>query len=102
VYKENFKKSKKNKMEIKEKNLGQIQYGLVVTDPTANDNEILHFCGYWERPTQKDADSLREELKNDPEFGLQDIADKVDIVLASKDILEMYQKIISSQENNNL
>jgi len=84
-------------METNEKNLGQIQYGLVVTDPTANDNEILHFCGYWERPTQKDVDSLREELKSDPEFGLQDIADKVDIVLASKDILEMYKKIISSQ-----
>lgn len=89
-------------METNEKNLGQIKYGLVVTDPTSNDNEILHFCGYWERPAQKDVDSLREELKNDPEFGLQDIAGIVDISLASKDVLEMYQKIISSRENNNL
>lgn len=76
---------------------------MIVTNPTAKDSdEIIHFCGYWERPTQKDVDHLREELKTDPEFGLQEIADEVDIRLAPKDILETYQKIISSGENNNL
>jgi hypothetical protein len=37
------------------------------------------FCGYWERPTKKDAGSLMEELKTDEEFGLTDIAHRLEI-----------------------
>ena len=52
---------------------------------------ILHFCGYQEPVTERDIESLREELKTDPIFGLQDKWDKVVIVEAPEEILKEYQ-----------
>jgi hypothetical protein len=80
-----------------------IKYGLIAIDPEEKGEEktILHFCGYWEIPKQSDVDSLREEFKNDSEFGLQEIADRLDIVLADENIMETYRNMIKENENNN-
>lgn len=84
-------------MEANEKKLGQFNYGLIVIDPTqeGDDFNILHFCGYWEKPNEKDAEFLMEELKTDPEFGLTDIADRLEILPAPDYIVEEYRKIYS-------
>jgi hypothetical protein len=39
-----------------------IKYGLMVIDPTQEGEmmDILHFVGYWRKPTLRDAESLRE------------------------------------------
>jgi hypothetical protein len=69
----------------------KINYGLIIMDPSEPGDPILHFCGYQEPITEKDIESLREELKNDSEFGLQDKWDKVVIVEAPDEVLKEYQ-----------
>jgi hypothetical protein len=69
-----------------------IKYGLMVIDPTQEGEmmDILHFVGYWNKPTKKDADSLREELMVDEEFGLTEIAHRLDILPAPDYIVEEF------------
>ena len=71
-----------------------MKYGLIVIDPTQKDEmmDILHFVGYWNKPTNKDADLLREELMTDEEFGLTDIAHRLDILPAPDYIVEEFKK----------
>jgi hypothetical protein len=79
-----------------------IKYGLMVVDPNQEGEmlDIIHFVGYWEKPTNLDADSLRKELMTDEEFGLTEIADRLDILSAPDHIVEKYVKeIIASEEN---
>jgi hypothetical protein len=80
-----------------------INYGLIVVDPSQKaPQDILHFVGYWEYPDDKTIDLLREELRDDPELGLQDKWDKVDILLAPDSVLEEYKAIVfKDQENDN-
>jgi hypothetical protein len=79
----------------------KINYGLIVIDPSelGNEKSILHFCGYQEPITERDVESLREELKNDPEFGLQDKWDKVVITEAPDEILKLYQEEFNNRED---
>ncbi|HPI82078.1 MAG TPA: hypothetical protein PK122_02530 [Candidatus Paceibacterota bacterium] len=71
----------------------QMNFGLIVVDPLDEGN-ILHFCGYWDKPGERDIELLRQELKEDPEFGLQEIWDKVKILEAPEDMVAGYRKII--------
>ena len=74
----------------KDPDLKDIKYGLIVIDPTQEGDmrDILHFVGYWDKPTKKDVDSLREELMVDEEFGLTEIAHRLDILPAPDDIVK--------------
>jgi hypothetical protein len=78
----------------------RINYGLIVMDPSEEGDQktILHFCGYQEPINDRDVESLREELKTDPEFGLQDKWDKVVIVEAPDEILKLYQDEFNNED----
>jgi hypothetical protein len=80
----------------KEHNIKDIKYGLMVIDPTQEGEmmDILHFVGYWNKPTKIDADSLREELMTDEEFGLTEIAHRLDILPAPDYIVQEFIKEI--------
>jgi len=69
-----------------------IKYGLIAIDSTQEGEMmvILHFVGYWKKPTKTDADLLREELINDEEFGLTEIAHRLDILPAPDYIVKEY------------
>jgi hypothetical protein len=69
-----------------------IKYGLIVIDPLQEEDmlDILHFVGYWNEPTKADADSLREELISDGEFGLTEIAHRLAIFPAPDYIVKHY------------
>lgn len=75
-----------------------IKYGLIVIDTRVEKDEydILHFCGYEVEPDINDANSLREELRDDPEFGLQDIWDVVDILPAPEYLVKEYNKMLNN------
>ena len=75
-----------------EQDIKDIKYGLIVVNPIQEGDmlDILHFVGYWEKPTKKDVDSLRQELMTDEEFGLTEIAHLVDILPAPDYIVEEY------------
>lgn len=74
----------------KEVNVKDIKYGLMVIDPTQESEmmNIIHFVGYWKEPTKLDAIALREELMTDEEFGLTEIAHRLDILPAPDYIVE--------------
>jgi hypothetical protein len=80
--------------------LSEIKYGLIVIDPEQGGDmlDILHFCGYWTEPTKRDADYLREELMKDEEFGLTEIAHRVEILPAPDYILNTYIQNIKENE----
>jgi hypothetical protein len=81
--------------------MNKFKYGLIVVDPTQEGEmlDILHFCGYWNEPKKSDADSLREELMNDEEFGLTEIAHRLDILPAPDYIVDEYAKMIEENED---
>lgn len=80
----------------KEPSPKDIKYGLIVVDPNQEGEmlDIIHFVGYWNKPTKVDADSLRKELMTDEEFGLTEIAHRLDILPAPDDIVQEFVKQI--------
>ena len=88
---ENHKKFNEENQSVKD-----IKYGLMVIDPTQEGEmmDILHFVGYWKKPTKTDADLLREELINDEEFGLTEIAHRLDILPAPDYIVKEFMNNI--------
>ena len=85
-----------------ELNLEDVNYGLMVVDPQSLDEneemDIVHFVGYWKEPSKSDADSLREELKHDDEFGLTEIADRLQILPAPQNVVEHFMKMAKDDE----
>ena len=84
----------------KEPNPKDIKYGLIVIDPKQEGEmmDILHFVGYWNKPTKNDANSLREELMEDEEFGLTEIAHRLDILPAPDYIVKEYVERINGDD----
>lgn len=84
----------------KEPNPKDIKHGLIVVDPNQEGEmlDIIHFVGYWNKPTKVDADSLRKELMTDEEFGLTEIAHRLDILPAPDYIVQEYIKEIIASE----
>jgi len=83
-----------NKLSVKD-----IKYGLIVVDPTQESEmmDILHFVGYWSEPTENDAKLLRKELMTDEEFGLTEIAHRLDILPAPDYIVKEYIKDLDDE-----
>jgi len=77
-----------------------IKYGLIVIDPLQEGDmlDILHFVGYWNKPTKTDAEGLREELIDDEHFGLTEIAHRLDILPAPDYIVKHYIENIAENE----
>lgn len=48
----------------------QIRYGIIAYMMENESMTVFHFCGYENPPTQRDIDSLAQELNSDPQFGL--------------------------------
>lgn len=72
------------------------KYGLIVVDLNQEGDmlKILHFAGYWEKPTKEDAKHLKQELMTDEEFGLTEVANKLAILPAPDYIVEEYLKMM--------
>jgi hypothetical protein len=75
-----------------EMDIKDIKYGLIVIDPTQEGEmkNILHFVGYWTEPTKNDADLLREELMTDEEFGLTEIAHRLNILPCPDSLISLF------------
>lgn len=67
-----------------------IKYGIVAVTPQ---NEIIHFVGYEQKPTQIDFDDVQHELTTDRELGLSDRDDWY-IRMAFVGELEFYQELV--------
>ena len=79
-----------NELSLKEITHGIIAYTL---NGTKNNQyiEILHFCGYWQEPTEIDFSNLKKELNTDPSFNLVGRIDKdVFLMKSSPEIIKFY------------
>jgi len=55
-----------------------------------NEIEVLHFCGYFEKPSVADYESLLRELEEDPEFGLA--GKKFELIEAPQDLIDQVKR----------
>jgi hypothetical protein len=67
-----------------------IKYGLIVVDPEEEGEEksVLHFCGYENKPTKEDINSLFYELEENESFGLSHIVKRLLIIEADDAFIE--------------
>ena len=71
-------------------NIEDCTHGIIVFDPESEDGEMVemvHFVGYWSQPEKEEFDDLKRELSEDDQFGLVDIADRLEYVPCSGDDL---------------
>jgi hypothetical protein len=85
------------------KDIKDIKYGLVALDPLeeGDSKTVLHFVGYWSKPEQFDADALKTELMTNEQFGLTEIAHRLEILPAPDYIVEEYVKEVLAQMEDN-
>jgi len=48
---------------------------------------MVHWVGYWQQPDKEDFEDLKKELAGDDQFGLVDIADRLEYIGCSGDDL---------------
>ena len=80
-----------------EKNLKNITHGLMAVDPQSYDEvsdslAVVHFVGYWEKPSEAEAKHLMHELRTDKEFGLTNIASRLHVLPAPEWMVEDCRK----------
>jgi hypothetical protein len=71
-------------------NIEDCTHGIIVFDPESEDGEMVemvHFVGYWSKPEKEEFDSLAKELAEDDQFGLVDIANRLEYRICSGDEL---------------
>jgi len=75
----------------------KFKYGVMVLNPLLMDDNgdvpVVHFVGYWAKPKESDIENLIEEIRTDESFGLMDVADDLEYVLAPDDVVEYYNNI---------
>lgn len=75
----------------------EINYGIIaVKYLEGNFMEVLHFCGYKEKPQKSDFDSLLDELKTDKTFELTET--EFELIEASSEIVDYYSKVVNSAD----
>lgn len=69
-----------------------ITYGIAAVKRIGDSQaiDVLHFCGYFEKPSATDYDSLLKELTENPEFGL--IGQKFELIEAPQDLIDQIKK----------
>jgi len=71
-------------------NIEDCTHGIIVFDPESQDEEsieMVHWVGYWQQPDKEDFEDLKKELAGDDQFGLVDIADRLEYIGCSGDDL---------------
>ena len=71
-------------------NIEDCTHGVLVFDPSTFNGEtieIVHWVGYWQEPDKEDLEDLKKELAEDNQFGLVDIADRLEYVVVDGDDL---------------
>jgi hypothetical protein len=79
-------------MNLEDKGVMDITHGIAAVKRIGDSQaiDVLHFCGYFEKPSATDYDSLLKELTENPEFGLID--EKFELIEAPQDLIEQIKK----------
>ena len=82
-------------------------HGIMVIDPLNPEDfggenlTVIHFVGYWSEPADWDAEAerLREELRNDPDFEYyREIVDRLIMYPATEGCLKYYNNMTGADE----
>lgn len=63
------------------------------------EGEIVHFCGYENKPTEYDFEILKQELTTNEEFGLQDQINNIKIEEAKPEFVAYMKTVILKSED---
>jgi hypothetical protein len=79
-------------MNLEDKGVMNITHGIAAVKKRRDSQEIevLHFCGYFEKPSAEDYEHLLAELTENPEFGLID--EKFELIEAPQDLIDQVKK----------
>lgn len=79
-------------MKSEHKSILDITHGLAAVRKMEglNEIEVLHFCGYFEKPSAADYEALTRELVEDPEFGL--VGKKFELIEAPQDLIDQVKR----------
>ena len=75
-------------------------HGIIAVDPLNEEDEmvaIVHFIGLWKEPTKEAFEQYEKEIKTDPKFNHGDIADRLVVLPAPPEIVELFFN--KAQEN---
>jgi hypothetical protein len=76
-------------------------HGIIAYEKVEGALYILHFCGYWEKPTDIEYQALKEELNADQEFNLIGRIDKdVFLMEASPQMIDVYWDMMQDLKND--
>lgn len=79
-------------MSSEDKSIMEITHGIAAVKRIGDSQaiDVLHFCGYFEKPSAADYDSLLKELTENPEFGL--VGQKFELIDAPQDLIDQIKK----------
>ena len=79
-------------MNLEDKGVMNITHGIAAVKKRRDSQaiDVLHFCGYFEKPSAADYDSLLKELTENPEFGLTN--EKFELIEAPQDLIDQIKK----------
>ena len=74
----------------------EINFGIIAVSGLSEPLRIHHFCGYENKPTERDFSELRRELENDETFGLAGEMETIMLVEAPKEIVMRYRRLMTT------
>lgn len=81
-------------------------HGIIFVDPTnIDDNDdvaIVHFIGLWGEPTEEQVTGYIEEVRNDPQFGVGELMNRLVVIEAPPEIVEIYNKMYEEHKQSKL
>jgi hypothetical protein len=80
-------------------------HGIMAVDPLNEEDEkvaIVHFIGLWQEPTEEEFEIYANEIRTDPKYGHTDIADRLVIIQAPPEIVEIYFNMANEHEISKL
>jgi hypothetical protein len=79
----------------------EAKHGLMVVDMASQHEDgtvpVVYIAVYKRKPTQVDELTLRLEIATNEELGLKDRYKDLDVLIASEDVLEFYNKITNEK-----
>ena len=75
-----------------DRKIEDVKFALVAIDPDQEGDlkTVLHFCVYFEQPTFEDMMALKQELLSNPDFGLIEIGQRLEIIQAPDSMVEEF------------
>lgn len=72
--------------------MDKFTHGIMVIDHSQKHDDghlsVVHFVGFWGEPTDEDFKHIKNEVSTNPEFGLIDITEHLELRAASQDALD--------------